>query len=178
MQNNWERKHPTKESPHHLRKKERFLDALWRKVRRVDREIARLVAYRTTWFCEEHGVKTLFFENLKSYKPPKGWVAGTLSWKLSTNLWAKILDTTTYMRQQLGHKYGGVWTVNPAYTSQDCHACGERGIRVEKQGARTKRPGGEYFYCPHCESELHADVNAARNIIDVYQSSTVAGRTA
>ncbi|MHA1780642.1 MAG: zinc ribbon domain-containing protein, partial [Candidatus Thorarchaeota archaeon] len=33
----------------------------------------------------------------------------------------------------------------------------------------------EYFYCPHCEAELHADVNAARNII--YVPSAVAGRT-
>ncbi|MHA2016225.1 MAG: zinc ribbon domain-containing protein, partial [Candidatus Thorarchaeota archaeon] len=40
-----------------------------------------------------------------------------------------------------------------------------------------ERVGGEYFYCPHCGSELHADVNAARNIIEVQQPSTVAGRT-
>ncbi|MHA1742119.1 MAG: zinc ribbon domain-containing protein [Candidatus Thorarchaeota archaeon] len=33
------------------------------------------------------------------------------------------------------------------------------------------------LYCPHCGSELHADVNAARNIIEVQQPSTVAGRT-
>jgi len=40
---------------------------------------------------------------------------------------------------------------------------------------------GEYdrrdcLYCPHCGSELHADVNAARNIIEVQQPSTVADR--
>jgi len=28
-----------------------------------------------------------------------------------------------------------------------------------------------------CDSELHADVNAARNVIEVQQPSTVAGRT-
>ncbi|MHA1653662.1 MAG: zinc ribbon domain-containing protein [Candidatus Thorarchaeota archaeon] len=31
------------------------------------------------------------------------------------------------------------------------------------------------LYCPHCGSELHADVNAARNIIEVQQSSTLLG---
>ncbi|MHA1742566.1 MAG: zinc ribbon domain-containing protein [Candidatus Thorarchaeota archaeon] len=35
----------------------------------------------------------------------------------------------------------------------------------------------DYLCCPHCGSELHADVNAVRNIIEVQQSSTVAGRT-
>ncbi|MHA1770894.1 MAG: zinc ribbon domain-containing protein, partial [Candidatus Thorarchaeota archaeon] len=56
-----------------------------------------------------------------------------------------------------------------------CSACGERGYRIEWPGAREERRGGEYFYCPHCEAELHADVNAARNII--YVPSAVAGRT-
>ncbi|MHA1808565.1 MAG: zinc ribbon domain-containing protein, partial [Candidatus Thorarchaeota archaeon] len=56
-----------------------------------------------------------------------------------------------------------------------CSACGERGYRIERPGAREERRGGEYFYCPHCEAELHADVNAARNII--YVPSAVAGRT-
>ena len=34
-----------------------------------------------------------------------------------------------------------------------------------------------YLYCPRCGSELHADFNAARNIIEVQQASTVAGTT-
>ncbi|MHA1246055.1 MAG: zinc ribbon domain-containing protein [Candidatus Thorarchaeota archaeon] len=55
--------------------------------------------------------------------------------------------------------------------------CGERGYRIERPGSREERVGGEYFYCPHCGSELHADVNAARNIIEVQQPSAVAGRT-
>ncbi len=47
--------------------------------------------------------------------------------------------------------------VPPAYTSQRCHACGhtERGNRK-----------GEKFRCRSCGYADHADVNAARNLLD------------
>lgn len=177
MRNNWGRKHTKKSYPGHLLKKDRHLSAIWRKVHRLDREIARQVASQTVWFCEEHGVRTLYFENLKNYSPQAGW--GTLSWRLSSNLWSKVLDTVVYMRQFLGHKRGGVWTVSPAWTSQKCHVCGEKGVRVEAKGSTEERKGGEYFHCESCGCSLHADVNAARNIIDVHKSRprTVAGQT-
>ncbi|MDF1538469.1 MAG: transposase, partial [Candidatus Thorarchaeota archaeon] len=177
MTNNWERKRSEKHHPAHLLKKERHLKAIWRKIRRLDREIARQVASQTVWFCEEHKVKTLYFENLKDYTPPAGH--GDLSWRLSSNVWSKVLDTVIYMRQSLGHRRGGVWTVSPAWTSQTCHACGERGVRVGAEGSTEEQRGGEYFYCESCECSFHADVNAARNIIDVQKMkpSAVAGQT-
>ncbi len=48
-------------------------------------------------------------------------------------------------------------SVPPAYTSQRCHACGhtERGNRK-----------GEEFRCRACGHTDHADVNAARNLLD------------
>lgn len=47
-------------------------------------------------------------------------------------------------------------TVNPAYTSQACSACG---MMVEKTlSVRT-------HVCPHCGLELDRDVNAARNVL-------------
>lgn len=159
MRNNWERKHTDRGYPGHLLKKDRHLSAIWRKVRRLDREIARQVASQTVWFCEEHGVRTLYFENLKNYSAPAGW--GTLSWRLSSNLWSKVFDTVVYMRQSLGHKKGGVWTVSPAWTSQKCHVCGEKGVRVESKGSTEEKKGGEYFHCESCGCSLHADVNAA-----------------
>ncbi len=179
MRNNWEKKHGEDcPRPGHLRKKERRLAAIWRKIRRLDREIARQIASEAVWFCERHGVKTLYLENLKNYQPPRGY--GTHSWRLSNNLWSKVLDTIRYMRQTLGHRYGGIWTVSPAWTSQTCHVCGGRGVRVEHESSTRERRGGEYFYCGRCEEHFHADVNAARNIIHVHnhQSSAAPGRTA
>ncbi len=64
--NNWETKRPGQSHPSSLLKKERNLDALWHKVRRLDREVSRVVASHTVWFCEEHNVKTLYLEDLRS----------------------------------------------------------------------------------------------------------------
>ncbi len=85
----------------------------------------------------------------------------------------------TLRRESLGHKHGGVWLVNPAWTSQTCHICGERGIRVEDENSTIETKGGEYFHCPKCDEHFHADINAARNIMFVQQPepSAVSGRT-
>ena len=53
--------------------------------------------------------------------------------------------------------------VNPAYTSQECSSCG----LVEK-----KQRKGSSFTCFHCGRRIHADVNAARNIIGRRSAST------
>jgi hypothetical protein len=173
--NNWEKKRPGLSHPALLLKKERHQDAVWQKVCRLDREVSRLVASRAVWFCEEHGVKTMYFEDLRNYQTPCG--QGALSWRLSTNLWGKIIDTVRYMRESLGHSPYSVWTVNPAYTSQTCHVCGQKGIRVDGCRSKVEQKGGEYFYCPSCDSHIHADINAARNIIHVQSPSAVPGRT-
>lgn len=60
--------------------------------------------------------------------------------------------------------------VNPAYTSQTCHACGERGTR----------PTQATFRCTNEEcwvSEYQADVNAALNIADRYRYSYSSGES-
>ncbi|MEO3744494.1 transposase [Plantactinospora sp. B5E13] len=47
--------------------------------------------------------------------------------------------------------------VNPAYTSQTCHAC--------RQFAPKSRESQAVFRCVACGHQAHADVNAARNIL-------------
>ncbi len=66
--------------------------------------------------------------------------------------------------------------VSPYLTSQKCHQCGERGFRVQDPVSTEEKRGGEFFYCPHCDVHFHADINAARNIIHVQDSSAVPGR--
>lgn len=58
---------------------------------------------------------------------------------------------------QLQAKHGvTVTTVNPAYTSQQCSACGH----VDKTARK-----GEQYTCVCCKKRMHADVNASRNIL-------------
>ncbi len=173
--NNWEKKRSGQSYPTPILKRDRHVSALWRKFRRLDREIARQVASRTVWFCEEHRVQKLFFEDLRSFQARGGMK--NLSWFLGVNLWGKIIETVRYMRESLGHSKYSVWTVNPRYTSQTCHQCGARGIRVVDETSQSEKKGGEFFYCLKCDEHFHADINAARNIIHVQQSSVVPGRT-
>ncbi len=174
---NWEQKRPSQKYPQSLSRKLKHFNATWDKIRRLDREIARIIAAKTVWFCEEHDVKKLFFEDLRGFQGHAG--SKDLSWSLNANLWGKIIETVRYMRESLGHSKYSVWTVNPRYTSQTCHVCGERGFRVNDESSKTKRKGGEFFYCTKCDVHHHADINAARNIIHVQsKSSVVPGRTA
>ncbi|WP_329254215.1 transposase [Actinoallomurus sp. NBC_01490] len=58
---------------------------------------------------------------------------------------------------RLEHKAAGrVEKINPAYTSQTCHACGHR--------AADNRESQAVFRCRACGHVDHADVNAAKNI--------------
>jgi len=174
--NNWEKKHPGLQAPAYILKKEMELASVWRKVRRLDREISHLVASETVWFCEKHRVKTVYFEDLRSFHGKGGMHSH--SWRLSTNLWGLMIEGVRYRRQAMGHRRGGAWTVNPAWTSQTCSRCGERGVRVEHPDDTEEMRGGKHFFCPHCQNRMHADVNAARNIIKVkHEASAVPGRT-
>ncbi|MET7402672.1 transposase, partial [Dactylosporangium sp. NPDC005572] len=47
--------------------------------------------------------------------------------------------------------------VNPAYTSQTCHAC--------RHVAPQSRESQAVFRCVTCGHQAHADVNAAKNIL-------------
>lgn len=51
--------------------------------------------------------------------------------------------------------------VNPAYTSQICHKCGQFGIRKNKM-----------FTCPDC-GEIDADINASHNIKNRYNDKEI-----
>ncbi len=109
------------------------------------------------------------------YQAPAGYKG--LSWALTANLWGQVIDTIRYERQSLGHSSHSVWTVNPAWTSQTCHVCRQKGLRVHGRNSEVEEKGGEYFYCPACGLHIHADINAARNIIDVHNLSAVPERT-
>ncbi len=63
----------------------------------------------------------------------------------------------TSFRMKLEYKASRVVSVDPAYTSQKCHACGS----VDKANRKTQSE----FECVHCGHQGNADVNAALNIL-------------
>lgn len=60
------------------------------------------------------------------------------------------------LEHALTRRGGILEKVDPAYTSQTCHACGAVDAESRK---------GQVFRCVHCGHEDHADVNAAKNIL-------------
>jgi putative transposase len=92
---------------------------------------------------------TLVFEDLSGIRNTK---KQNHSFKPFLHSWSfyQLQQFVEYKAKLLGVP---VIYVDPAYTSQDCSKCGERGIRLKKE-----------FKCPACGHVNHADVNAAFTI--------------
>jgi putative transposase len=67
--------------------------------------------------------------------------------------WGAFLDILSAKAASAGHE---VIRVNPRFTSQKCHQCGE--IVQKSLSVRT-------HLCPFCGSVADRDVNAAQNIL-------------
>jgi putative transposase len=70
------------------------------------------------------------------------------------NGWYQFETLLTY---KIAERGGEIRKVNPAFTSQTCHACGT----IDK----TSRESQAVFNCGHCGHAANADTNAARNIL-------------
>jgi putative transposase len=55
-------------------------------------------------------------------------------------------------------KGGELVEVNPKYTSQRCNSCGA----IDKESRKAKK-----YKCTSCGFEIDADLNAAKNILDL-----------
>ncbi len=78
-----------------------------------------------------------------------------------------ILSSGWYkLEHYLGYK-ASVTKVNPAYTSQACHACGH----IDKKNRKTRA----YHECVACGYRDHADCNAALNILAFGNEATGRG---
>jgi putative transposase len=77
---------------------------------------------------------------------------------------AQLRAFTVYKAEERGCT---VVAVDPRHTSQACSCCGHT--------ARTNRRSRGRFVCRACGVELHADLNAARNIAAKYHASVARG---
>lgn len=67
--------------------------------------------------------------------------------------WSRLQLRTfiEYKALREGHSF---MTISPAYTSQDCSHCGERGVRNKG-----------FFHCPVCGYSCNSDLNASNNFL-------------
>jgi len=98
-------------------------------------------------YCLSQNIDVLGLENLKG-----GHLANKRFRKYN---WAfkDLLNKIQYKAQNAGLKVVGV---DPAYTSQRCHKCGDI--------SRDNRQGQSLYRCGKCLNTANADINAAKNI--------------
>jgi putative transposase len=100
----------------------------------------------------------LVFEDLNLPRPEKSQTRGAaLRRRLSLWQYAAITAAVKNRAERAGIAMA---TVNPAYTSKRCSRCGLLGARKRHS-----------FTCSHCGHAQHADVNAARNIRNLFVQS-------
>ena len=89
-----------------------------------------------------------------------------LAKSISDASWSMFRSVLTNKAESAGRE---VIAVDPAYTSQDCHACGFRA---------KKKLSERWHHCPMCSASLDRDTNAAINILNLALNNNHAGITA
>jgi putative transposase len=97
-----------------------------------------------------------------------------LAKSISDASWSMFRTVLTQKAESAGRDANGtalreVIAVNPAYTSQGCHACGYRAKKALKE---------RWHFCPNCSASLDRDTNAAINILNLATGTSHAGITA
>jgi len=84
-----------------------------------------------------------------------------LAKSISDASWSMFRSVLTHKAESAGRE---IVAVNPAYTSQDCHACGYRA---------KKKLSERWHFCPNCSASLDRDTNAAINILNLALSQRI-----
>lgn len=143
----------------------RVLKRLGRKQSRRTIDLARCTAKLLCEWAPSDAVIAL--EDLSPPKATKKQIAGTsekrtaLRRRLSSFAYSTFRIAILSRAERTGK---AVVFVNPAFTSQRCSQCKQIGTRTRHQ-----------FSCDGCGHVDHADINAARNIRDLYCASRRSG---
>jgi putative transposase len=140
-----------------LSRRKRGSNRYFKQRRRLSRIMAKMARVRDHW---QHEVTTdlvrrfghVVLEDLHVAKMVK--TSRDLARGIHEQAWTGFADKLAYKLEERG---GTLTKVNPAYTSQECSACGVIDKRSRESQAR--------FACRHCGFEEHADINAANNIL-------------
>ena len=100
-------------------------------------------------------------ENIKHIKTKR--LNKTMRKNIGNWSFRKLMSFLEYKAERLGKS---VIYINPRYTSQECSHCGF----TDKNNRNNN-----LFHCNECGYELHADLNASRNIARIGISDFVQG---
>lgn len=145
---------------HGRKEKLKALDRLKDRERHFVQTYNHKVSKRVVEFALRHNASQINIEDLSSFgKDKNGNVEESKKKILSEWSYYELQNYITYKAQLHGIV---VRKVNPAYTSQTCSCCGQRGIRLSQSEFMCQNPDckchtlyGKY---------INADFNAARNI--------------
>lgn len=105
----------------------------------------------------KHNAGTIHMESLKDFgKGKEGYVKDEYKYLLRYWSYYELQSMIEYKAKLEGIE---VKYIDPAYTSQTCSYCGERGERKKQEEFVCTNP-----QCKRCGEKINADFNAARNI--------------
>lgn len=158
----------------------RYYEASQKKLRRLQRSVARkkkgsnrrrkAVQLLAKHHEKIHNQRTDFLHNISrklvnendivavEKLNTKGLAKGILAKQVNDVGWGIFFNMLSYKAESAGKE---LIEVNPAYTSQTCHNCGN----IEK-----KKLSDRWHNCAICGYSIHRDVNAAKNILGLATS--------
>ena len=132
----------------------RVLQRLAGREKRFGIDVDHCISKKLVAFASKSGCPVISFENLKGIRKNAGTGKRTKDCNKRLHRWSfyRLEAFTRYKTQTLGFS---TIEVDPRYSSQGCSRCGH----TEKSNRNGMR-----FKCKACGYELHADLNASRNI--------------
>ncbi len=144
----------TKKHSHERRKANKVLSRIHERIRNRRHDFVHQTARR---LVNRFGVIAVEKLNVKN-------MLGNhyLAKSISDASWSMFRTVLTHKAESAGRV---IVAVNPAYTSQDCSACGYRPDGLE--GRTKKKLSDRWHFCPNCSASLDRDINAAINILNL-----------
>ncbi len=152
----------TKKRSRERRKANKVLSRIHERIRNRRRDFVHQTARR---LVNRYGVIAVEKLNVKN-------MLGNhcLAKSISDASWSMFRIVLTHKAESAGRDANGtvlreIFAVNPAYTSQNCSACGYR--PDGREGRTKKKLSDRWHHCPMCSASLDRDTNAAVNILNL-----------
>ena len=134
-------------------KKLRALERLKKAERNFVNTFNQGIAREVVNFCMRHKVGTVFMEDLSGFGKDRKNDFILRNWS-----YYELQKLIVEKAEREGIKV--IADVNTAYTSQDCHCCGKRGVRLSQAEFMCTNE-----LCDNFDKVINADYNGALNIV-------------